>query len=632
MKNNIIATFVLILTGFSGISQAGSFALQGNLESLTYYTSSVPFKDMMFQALRIGLFKTVDNKACRVTPAYDANGYPKNVPKDCYFLLIPGLHINRGANWAISPTLKGVLPFKRGRYIFTYTGVGDFIFEDSGTVVLNKKPGRYELNVQNPGIQGFTIKVKNYGSPYPQDFHLVHEDEFATYQDQPFNPTFLAALTPYQILRFMDWGKTNDAIFMYESKNLPNANLSPSSLKLGGNASNVANFYTSNMVATVKVNGKFQHVMLSGYDSLTKTIKFATPVPVPTDGLPISVVIRDYYNRTWGSRTPLSPILQTSQSGVAFEYMIELANITKKTPWFTIPTAADDGFVNSLLTLIENKLDKNLKAYIEYSNETWNSVFPQYNYSEAMQQKLGLNNISSTIIPADAFHSYRATQIFRMASQIRREPELRVNRTSSRFVRVLASQAAWPERAKSVMDWGLTLTATPTFNHAAQEYADVIAIAPYFARPNGDATNLTTATHRQLFDIQKRAIDEQYGTNLAPGSIRQQAINARQRGIKLVQYEGGTHLLDNKTNSLATLTNLVTFNRSSLMYDLYSYNLSKWKALENEFGSGVVGNFSQFQAIGSPSKYGYWGTLESAYQLFSSSPKYRALSEFAANP
>ncbi len=633
MKSKIIVTLAALLIGFFyGTGHAGSFPLQGNLEAMNYWNPAIPFKDLIFQTLTAGLKKTADNTDCAVAPLYNKNGYPTNVPQDCYFLIIPALHVSNSPNWKIPPTLTGVKPFKGGRYLFTYSGVADFEFQDSGVVVVSKAQGRYELDVTNPGVQGIAIKVKNYGIPYAKDFHLVHVDDVSTYQTQPFNENFLAALSPYEILRFMDWGRTNESILVYGNEALPNTNLTPNSLTLGGDAPTAPNAYHNKMVVMVKVNGKFPRVMLSGYDPATKTIKFATPLPASTDGLPIAVYIHDFYNKTWASRTRKSPILQTSHSGVAFDYMIKLANITKKAPWFCIPTAANDDFVLKLLSLIDRKLNKNLKVYIEYSNETWAFNFPQYGFSEAMEKKLGLNAISHTLVPADAYHSYRATQIFRLASQFNREPALSKNRASSRFIRVLNSQAVWIDRAKSVMDWGLGRPSAPTFGHAAYEYADVFALAPYFGRPRDDTTNLTTAPLEQLYAIQKTAIDEMYGTSTAPGYIRQQLANTSQRGIKLAQYEGGTNLTDTTTDSFVTLTNLVNFNRSDYMYELYKYNLSQWKALQTEFGADAVGNFSQFAVTGSSNKYGHWWAVESVYQPLLSSPKYRAFSEFAASP
>jgi fibronectin type 3 domain-containing protein len=69
--------------------------------------------------------------------------------------------------------------------------------------------------------------------------------------------------------------------------------------------------------------------------------------------------------------------------GVAWEYMILLANATHHDMWINIPVSADDDYVNQLAQLILNGnqytrgLDKDLNVYVELSNEVWNFSFPQ---------------------------------------------------------------------------------------------------------------------------------------------------------------------------------------------------------------------------------------------------------------
>ncbi len=87
-----------------------------------------------------------------------------------------------------------------------------------------------------------------------------------------------------------------------------------------------------------------------------------------------------------------------------------------------IPTAADDAFVEQLATLIKTRLKPNLKCYIEYSNENWNTRFPGFNYSEAKARQLGLTGTSP---PADAWHAYRAVEIFKIFNRVFKEPDLR---------------------------------------------------------------------------------------------------------------------------------------------------------------------------------------------------------------
>src|SRR5262249_36137196 len=132
----------------------------------------------------------------------------------------------------------------------------------------------------------------------------------------------------------------------------------------------------------------------------------------------------------------------------------------------------------------KNTLNSNLKIYVEYSNETWNVGYPGYDYSEAIQRKTGLVG-SATSVPADAWHPYRALQIFHLFNQVFGEADLRIDRVaSSHLVRVLTGQTAWIARLGGVVDWMNTGYSAPTYGRHAHEYADAVAITGYWAFPS----------------------------------------------------------------------------------------------------------------------------------------------------
>jgi hypothetical protein len=68
--------------------------------------------------------------------------------------------------------------------------------------------------------------------------------------------------------------------------------------------------------------------------------------------------------------------------GVAWEYVVALANQTGKDLWITIPVAATDDYVLQLAGMLKRDLAPNLKIYLEHSNEVWNFGFPQYIYNK----------------------------------------------------------------------------------------------------------------------------------------------------------------------------------------------------------------------------------------------------------
>ena len=85
--------------------------------------------------------------------------------------------------------------------------------------------------------------------------------------------------------------------------------------------------------------------------------------------------------------------------GYAWEYMIALANAGHHDMWINVPVDADDDYVTRLATLIKQGnsftpgLASDLHVYVEYSNEVWNSGFPQQQYNQAKADQEGITDI-----------------------------------------------------------------------------------------------------------------------------------------------------------------------------------------------------------------------------------------------
>ncbi len=76
--------------------------------------------------------------------------------------------------------------------------------------------------------------------------------------------------------------------------------------------------------------------------------------------------------------------------GVAWEYVIDLANATGRDPWICVPQAATDDYVTQLATLFKNNLAADRKLYLEYSNEVWNTGDPfpgNWNHDQAIAEQ-----------------------------------------------------------------------------------------------------------------------------------------------------------------------------------------------------------------------------------------------------
>ncbi|MHC4743790.1 MAG: hypothetical protein ACYS8Z_17885, partial [Planctomycetota bacterium] len=169
----------------------------------------------------------------------------------------------------------------------------------------------------------------------------------------------------------------------------------------------------------------------------------------------------------WSQRPTLNDAT-FSKKGIALELLIDLSNRLEADPWFCIPHLADDHYVRNFAKMVKDKLDPDLKIYVEYSNEVWNGIFPQNKYAGEQGQKL--NFPSKPWEAAWKYTAYRSVQIFRIFEQVFGSKE--------RLVRILPSQAANPYVSERVVE----------FQHA-YNHADALAIAPYISfniRPGGD--------------------------------------------------------------------------------------------------------------------------------------------------
>jgi len=108
---------------------------------------------------------------------------------------------------------------------------------------------------------------------------------------------------------------------------------------------------------------------------------------------------------SWAARTPQSmPSQQLNtangtgtnavNSGVAWEYVIQLANESGKDIWINIPEGvdltdtSDNNYITQLAQLLKANLKPNIHVYVEYSNELWNWNFSQTtaNYNAAQKE------------------------------------------------------------------------------------------------------------------------------------------------------------------------------------------------------------------------------------------------------
>jgi hypothetical protein len=309
----------------------------------------------------------------------------------------------------------------------------------------------------------------------------------------------------------------------------------------------------------------------------------------------------------YATQSPGWSIDPNNIAGVAYEYLIDIANRTGLAPWFCIPHKVDDDYLTQLARLLRDNANFELKIYIEYSNEIWNGIYEQNQWCS--QQGLALGLSSDPFLAGLLFQAKRSGEIFRIFEQ--------EFGGASRLLRVIAAQASNPWVAEQLMA-GL---ANPAINPYGFN-AEALAIAPYFgggvADEIGDQGLIESITVDEILDRVARDIPA------VASCISLHKTLAEHYGVNLIAYEGGQHLvavnwdyIDNETLT----QKLIAANRNARMKTFYRNYLDIW------FNNGG-GLFMAYNYVMMPSKYGSWGALEWMDQPYGEAPKYQALVEY----
>lgn len=311
----------------------------------------------------------------------------------------------------------------------------------------------------------------------------------------------------------------------------------------------------------------------------------------------------------WGDRPTLLDAQQASSRGVAYEWMIRLANTTGADAWVNVPHMADDTFVREMARLWARELDADRHLYLEYSNETWNPSFEQFRWIADQGLALGLSD--DEFLAGVRFQAKRSAEIFRVF-----EEEFG---GSERLVTVLNAWIAEP----GLVEDALQTFALPSLNgvpiNPSGVGLDALATAPYFGGSVGDEIvangELGTVSVGEVLDRAEVALQAE----TLPYVEMQREI-AEAYGLPLISYEGGQGLVgtgDNVWNEDLTAL-LHAANRHARMYELYTQLLDEW------FGRGN-GLFMAYQSVQRPTMWGSYGSLEYVTQPLAEAHKYRAL-------
>ncbi len=312
----------------------------------------------------------------------------------------------------------------------------------------------------------------------------------------------------------------------------------------------------------------------------------------------------------WAGRTPHGYLFYTKDSGTPYEVLIDLCNLTGANPWFTLPHVADDDYVTNFAVLVKSRLDTNLFPYIEYSNESWNGIFPQNAYVQEKGVEMWPELAAEPWQAGQNWYGMRSMQVHAIFTNVYGGHE--------HLVRVAQGQASGPGIATKMM----------AANPGLASNLDAYAIAPYIemnvsSTSSGDTPTLDEFAEMDVDDILDWMITKTLPDVIVP-RMQSNYTFAQSNGLPLIAYEGGQSITLKASTGYANSNGwkVAEANKDPRMADLY---MRYFKAWENT-GCGL---FTAYSSSTGYSTNGAWvmafGAFWDNQQPNDESPKYNAL-------
>lgn len=234
---------------------------------------------------------------------------------------------------------------------------------------------------------------------------------------------------------------------------------------------------------------------------------------------------------TWATRADPATTHHASAAGVPWEHVVALANQTGKDIWVNVPIGADDDYVLRLARLLKAGLNADSVVYVEYSNEVWNPLFPQF----AGNRELALQEVAAdpdSPLARDGTTNPDVIALRRVGERAWRISELFRSvfgdaAMMSRVRPVLAAQVAQPFVSETILAYLAATHGRPS------RYLWALAGAPYFnlgGRQADEGLDVDAVLGAMRASAEALARTNHFELNLA---------QARWHGLHWVAYEGG---------------------------------------------------------------------------------------------
>lgn len=273
-------------------------------------------------------------------------------------------------------------------------------------------------------------------------------------------------------------------------------------------------------------------------------------------------------DRTWSDRAQPTvdlPITDAEAPGgtrLPYEWEIRICNAAGAHLWISVPHMADRNYLESLAQLIRDNLRSDLRVYVEYSNEVWNSFYAdgggwdetpdvadgQYTYARDQGRARFAHLMEDggyELLHIAYWHVHASVQAWDAFESIL--GDARVTRVAAWIIPEDSDEETWDSLAMI-----LDAVEEPEVNRVGTRQVslrpELVAVNPYFGFSTGsspDWTELSSAVTGLERDL----------------AFARRSLDARgYSDVELGGYEGGQHIVGPSAEEI---------NRQPQMYDIY---------------------------------------------------------------
>jgi hypothetical protein len=645
-----------------------------NLAAVAYYSPEQPFLNIVKSggtssavSNTVGWYTSTSNTWDTQEESYlqlDSDGYPTSLtaapspPGGQQFTFV-----KTALNYSLPKLAPGqTAVYPPGTYRLKFEGQGTIRLAGdarhdygdtcpSDLALSNRRANTYvscTFTVSSPGANaGILLEITaiTNSSDHPRDISVV-QNAFASNYDGGaiFNPAFMAALSGFSSLRFMEWMKTNNEFSGYPNKG---------SISSGATALTLSNAWPS-------PSGAYPVIFIDGERRIANFILGATSVSWTG---PLANAIngnantwrwgaQTYYspfyviNKNWATRAQPSNAFWNLRDGVPLEVIVALCNQLQANCHVNVPLMYSDSDIGAMAQLVmsgtnmqsgHSGLSPTLTASFELSNEVWNGSFVQYDIAASLGAITWPGSASS-----GGNYAWNRNYFGMRTAQMAKVLQTGAGAALfARVIPVLGAQAASTYSATSALQ-----TSYWSGGPAANFPIKAIAIAPYWGNnpSSGDCTAMTGQSDGGLADFfatlggQTGASGHTYKDVPSGGYLGQAegwikdytGVMSAYPSMHLIGYEGGPSFYATSSGTCAGWPTLVTTaERDARMGSAYTRYLTYWQSNVGGTGVNVINLFNDVYPI---SGFGAWGLLESVMQtvnpLSASPPKYQAVINF----